>query len=91
MTLEQIKNRQARINSDLEVHVAESNSVMNTITGSFPCPDNQEREAIKNPNGYLEEINAMQNYTEELLNILYANQKRLVEHTYAPNEPIKVS
>ncbi len=88
MTLEQIKNRQERINEDLRNHLQQSVQLTDYILGEeIQDPDGKE---IAPAEGLLNKISEQQDITEILLGKLYSQHTRLFNSTYAPVEANKI-
>lgn len=88
MTLEQIKNKQVNINCTLTDLLERSSGVVVSIAGyqgdekeQIPCPC---------PDFLLGQISYEQEQTEILIEKLMSINRRLVENTYAPSEPLCV-
>lgn len=84
MTLEQIKQRQERINEQLYTLLSNTEGVMNTIIGVQPI-----EESIMDspqPNGLIQEINLRQDIAEVYIERLIMYNQLLINYTYSPVE-----
>lgn len=90
MTLEQIKNKQVNINCVLIDLLDKSDNVLVTIAGSSNNCDEKEQIPIPYPDWLLGQISYEQEQTEILIDKLFSINRRLVENTYAPSEPLCV-
>ncbi|HSE99829.1 MAG TPA: hypothetical protein VLA48_02945 [Nitrososphaeraceae archaeon] len=84
MTLEQIKNRQERINEQLYTLLSNTEGVMNRIIG-HTLPD-EKGLGVAEPIGLIQEINRQQELSEMCIERLSNYNKELVNSTYAPEE-----
>jgi hypothetical protein len=86
MTLEQIKNRQERINETLYFLLADVSVTVEKVVGDLPAKE----QAISEPNyqgsGLLFEITNSQNLTEDYISRLFDYQRLLSNGVYSPVE-----
>jgi len=86
MTLEQIKNRQERINDQLFGLLKNTESVVLTIIGDIPSEEQDLKS--ETPSGLLQEISAYQNRTEYLIEQINRYNELLTSRTYTPVEAV---
>lgn len=85
MTLEQIKNRQQLINSQLREQLQQITQLMDFILGS--SQESEEKGIpVSPPEGLLNEINEQLDVTQILLGRINEQHRRLFDKTYAPAE-----
>lgn len=87
MTLEQIKNRQERINEQLYILLNNTQGVMDTILGEQPTAEEKGIDRAA-PSGLLQEIERQQDITQMYLQKLEEYNRQLVSHTYTPVEAV---
>lgn len=88
MTLEQIKNRQNEINESLYQLVQANTQLIDTIVGQSPELQGGDRKE-QSPNGLIEEVQVLQNRTDDLIDILRQNNGRLYDKTYSLVEAVE--
>lgn len=84
MTLEQIKNRQHRINESLYALLQNTQEVIISIAGEQPVSESLAE--IKPYSGFLEEISVAQDQTEKFIGEIECFNRLLIVNTYAQNE-----
>lgn len=87
MTLEQIKQRQERINEQLYTLLNNTEGVMRTIIGDQPIAEEKGID-IPVPSGLLQEINRTQDITEIYIEKLNEYNRQLINNTYSPVEAV---
>ena len=86
MTLEQIKNRQERINETLYSLLSDVSTVVEKVVGLQPVTEEKIRDDQYPGSGLICEITNSQNLTEDYISRLFDYQRLLNEGVFAPEE-----
>lgn len=87
MTLEQIKNRQERINEELYSLLSNLSVVVEKVVGVQYEEENSINEPDHLGSGLLSEITNSQKFTEDYISRLFNYQRLLSGGVFAPVEP----